>query len=209
MQRLVRKIQDNNPNLFQQAAIRNQQTLHHQSSSLSNRKNMRSNAMYSDSHMRALMAESVLNTNAVNGIINYEADNFFETNNDRLIETKHIVSKEHFWERVDQAFFKINVKKEMLWSLENFYRASEGTVAQVRNELGHHVDTDYLNDYDQRDNITLQKDTARQLLANDELLLLATAGEKRGNPKKARQFMADFKRDLAEYGRDRAPRLKY
>lgn len=57
--------------------------------------------MQLDGHMRALVADSVLNTTAVNGIINYEADNFFETNNDRWIETRHIVSKEHFWERID------------------------------------------------------------------------------------------------------------
>lgn len=34
----------------------------------------------------------MVNTTAVNGIINYEAENFFETQNDRLIETKNIVS---------------------------------------------------------------------------------------------------------------------
>lgn len=53
------------------------------------------------------------NTTAVNGIINYEQDNFFETHNGALFETRNIIHHHYFWERTD-TFFKIDVQRDLL-----------------------------------------------------------------------------------------------
>lgn len=53
------------------------------------------------------------NSSFVNNFINYDNDNFFETEDDRLIVTRKIQDVQHFWERID-AFFKVNISKELL-----------------------------------------------------------------------------------------------
>ena len=50
----------------------------------------------------------------------YENENFFETNNDNLIEIKNIFENKFFWERIN-TFFEIKVRPEELDILNNFY----------------------------------------------------------------------------------------
>jgi hypothetical protein len=62
----------------------------------------------------AQQPQNAKNTSAVNNIINYENDNFFEAEDDRLIGIRKIQDHHHFWERIDTAFFKTNISKEIL-----------------------------------------------------------------------------------------------
>lgn len=58
------------------------------------------------------ITQSGRTTSAVSSSFNYENDNFFETEDDRLIVTKKVQDFHHFWERID-AFFKVNIPKEL------------------------------------------------------------------------------------------------
>lgn len=50
----------------------------------------------------------------------YENENFFETNNDNLIEIKNIFENKFFWERIN-TFFEIKIHPEEVEILNNFY----------------------------------------------------------------------------------------
>ncbi len=71
------------------------------------------------------------NTSAVNNFINYENDNIFETDDDRLMLIKKIQDHTHFWERIESAFFNNNISKELLINLEKFYLSKADLVAHV------------------------------------------------------------------------------
>jgi hypothetical protein len=125
--KLVRKIQENHPTLYSNAVLRNQKYnsyIHSDSSlSMSYRKGNRANMYNIDVSARALGVECLQN-NTVNGLINYEQENFFETQNDKLFETKNILGHQHFWERVD-TFFKIEIQKDIRRLVDSFYKLNQ------------------------------------------------------------------------------------
>lgn len=70
----------------------------------------------------------------MNNFINYENDNFFETDDDRLIATRKILDAPHFWERID-AFFKVNLPEPLLNKVANFYKLRADQLRLLHAEL--------------------------------------------------------------------------
>jgi hypothetical protein len=106
MRELIYIIQNENKQLFPQAFMKNQRT-------------SQNGADLYD--YPAQNSSNGKNTSVVHNFINYENDNFFEAEDDRLIVTKKIQDHHHFWERIDTAFFKTNISKELLQYMETFY----------------------------------------------------------------------------------------
>jgi hypothetical protein len=75
----------------------------------------------------------------VNNFINYENDNFFEAEDDRLIVIKKIQDHYHFWERIDQAFFRTNISKDLLAQLESLYMIKSDKLSVVISEVQHQL----------------------------------------------------------------------
>lgn len=78
-----------------------------------------------------MLTDSLQNTTSVAGLINYEQENFFETHNDKLIETKNIMGYQHFWERID-TFFKIQISQEVMNKIHNFYCIPEDGINELQ-----------------------------------------------------------------------------
>lgn len=72
-------------------------------------------------------------TSSFNQLI-YENENFFETNNDNLIEIKNIFESRLFWERIN-TFFDIVVHKEEIDSLNKLYKLSPQKLQSICREL--------------------------------------------------------------------------
>ncbi len=91
--------------------------------------------------------------------INYENDNIWETDDNRMISTRKVQDHYHFWELID-TFFKANIPKELLAEMENFYRMRAEQIKLVHAEVQNQS----------RDNIKLSKHVRAMLLENDHEL---------------------------------------
>lgn len=97
----------------------------------------------------------------------YENENFFETNNDNLIEIKNIFENKFFWERIN-TFFEIKVQPEEIEILHNFYQIPPQHMATLAHELHNYVKQDYLNsDLKVLENLKLSKQLKQILKDND------------------------------------------
>eukprot|EP00347_Sterkiella_histriomuscorum_P024389 403331289 len=162
---------------------------------VSNRSNSRNNDYQLDGQLRRTLGESMQNTTAVNGLINYEQDNFFETHNCALFETKNIIDYRNFWERAD-TFFKIEVQREILQKLQTFYRLPEDICIRAKTELGQYLNADYLNNCSVSEAIKLSKSLQKILQQNDELFNTNYSTENKRFQNQNSEIMSDFKEDL-------------
>ena len=63
-------------------------------------------------------------TTAVNGLINYDKDNFLNTCGEKFMDLKNIMNSTHFWERIN-AFFKLKISGELEKKIKNFYNLKD------------------------------------------------------------------------------------
>lgn len=108
-----------------------------------------------DHYQRIQSIDSSLH-NGPNNFVNYENENFWETQNDKLFETKNIMGYLHFWERVD-AFFKTRVTRDIGRELKQMYPYNTEIVKLMQHEIGQHLHDDFIDDPIKRDQIKLSK----------------------------------------------------
>jgi hypothetical protein len=111
--------------MFQNAALRNQN--YSNSLSVSNRKIYRGNNTFQIDNLRNY-GDNMHGTTAVNGLINYDKDNFLNTQGDKFMDLKCIVNSTHFWERIN-AFFKLKVSFDLERKIRTFYNLNEDKIS--------------------------------------------------------------------------------
>ncbi|CDW82004.1 UNKNOWN [Stylonychia lemnae] len=166
---LIKLIQSTNPGLFIQAAMRlqnqqNSQTNRQMMSTLSRGQTRNQNSF----EVFSKNIDNIQQTTAVNGIIKYEQNNFFECS-DSLFDVKISIEPQQFWKKVDM-FFGIIPRKRVLAKLMSFYKVNDEAYRQTLEELGDYIYQDYIGECDIRDQAKLSKKLVKLLLQNDDQL---------------------------------------
>lgn len=135
--------------------------------SSSNRKTCRANNTFQIDNLRNY-GENMQGTTAVNGLINYDKDNFLNTCGEKFMDLKNIMNSTHFWERIN-AFFKLKISAELEKKIKNFYNLKDDKAQLVCSQLSQFSDLNFLEDPIVRDAIKLTNDILKILTHNDQI----------------------------------------